>query len=170
MYAIKPRGGKGSDAVRDHDFLEEADHENTQPGGDILADRSRLAALELGHHLRMVEDGAGDQMRKVGHEQQVIGKTRLARLANVGVDQKGDLGKREKRNPQRQDDRRDHERMGQSKVEIIDDEIRILEVGQRGQIGADGEYDDKKPQARRYLIVDAHQQNAHAVVENYGTD
>ena len=52
----------------------------------------------------MVQDGPGDQMRKIGDEQGVVDEVVFLHVATRGVDQECNLGEGEERNAQRQDD------------------------------------------------------------------
>lgn len=51
-----------------------------------------------------MQDLSSDQVRKIGHEQQVIDKTVFRHLADIGIHQKCDLGEGEEGDSDWQDD------------------------------------------------------------------
>ena len=49
-----------------------------------------------------MQDRPGDQMRKIGYEQTVVGEVELPHLTARGVDEESDLGECEERDTERQ--------------------------------------------------------------------
>ena len=93
----KKRRGIWRHAVRNHGLFEQPDEEDREPDGDILqvqAIGSRL--LELRHHLLVMQDGAGDQMWKVGDKQPVMDRVVFRRVPAMDVGEKRDLREGEK--------------------------------------------------------------------------
>jgi len=58
---------------------------------------------ELRHHLAVVHDGSGDELRKEQHEQAVIAQAELGDAPGLDIDQEGDLLEGDERDAQRQD-------------------------------------------------------------------
>ena len=81
----------------------------------------------------MMQDGAGDQMRKIGDEQRVM-RQRIARdIAPEGIDQECDLRKSVEGDADRQHDV-DDEVSGQDSIEIGGKEAGIFEDAEHQQI------------------------------------
>ncbi len=84
-----------------------------------------------------MQDRAGDQMRKISNEQAVVHQIIFTRLALPGVDQKGNLGKREERDAQWQQNLSGAQPgIGQG-IEIVEKEIGVLVVAEQCQVGDD---------------------------------
>src|SRR5690242_19865491 len=90
--------------------------------------------LELGHHLLVMQNRAGNEMRKVADEQRVVNRVVFARLALVGIDQECDLCEREERDPYWKYYGLDRPRGPRKCGPVADKEIRVFEVSQAKQI------------------------------------
>ena len=104
---------------------------------------SQLRAIDfrdakLRHHLRVMQDRAGDQVRKVGHEQRVVDRIAFHHLARVHVHQVGNLRECEERNAEGQHHAEQRDIRARQLRGRPQEEIRIFEVRQRGQIDGDG--------------------------------
>ena len=81
----------------------------------------------------------GDEVGKVRDEQRVGNEPRLRGLALARVDEKGDLGEREERNSERQDDRCQGNVDPGELPQRFDEKVGVLEITERGEIGGDRE-------------------------------
>ncbi len=84
----------------------------------------------------MVQDRAGDQVRKVADEERVGDDTVAHRIA-VDVDEIRDLREREERDAERQDDRLHAHVRAEERVHVRHQEARILEIAEEGEVGGD---------------------------------
>src|SRR5262249_36779354 len=100
-------------------------------------------AGELRHHLAMVDDRAGNEMREESDEQAVGDEAALGRLALIGIHQERDLLESEEGYCERQ-----HEpEVGYAKIaEPVDGtngEVGVLERAQHGEIGGYAEHEQR---------------------------
>ncbi len=102
-----------------------------------MAEAHRFRLPELRHHLPVVDDRPGDQLREEGHEQAVVQEPVFRRFALGGIDQIGDLLEGEERDAERQDDGADAEVQAGQRADILHDEDGIFEIGQHRQIAGD---------------------------------
>ena len=123
---VEDRGGGGGGAGGEDDLLEETEREHRQAHGEILGLRSiGLVAGELGHHLLVVKDGPGDEVRKVGHEQGVVDRAVLPGEPASDVHEEGDLGEGEEGDSQRQNQARPRLR-GPGQKDLAQEEAAYL--------------------------------------------
>ncbi|MNT16803.1 hypothetical protein D3C72_1519220 [compost metagenome] len=114
----------------------------------------------------MVQHRAGDQVRKIRDEQQIVDKAAFPRLALVGIDQEGDLRKRKKRDPDRQHHVQDGHRLRQQLRQAGNEETRILVIGEHAQVGGDG----RDQQALAVADASRPKQGGAAVIEDDGAE
>ncbi len=74
-------------------------------GGWMAVGEVAGVAAELGHHLLVVEDGAGDEVGEEGDEEEVREEVLALGLALREVDEVGDLGEGEEGDAEREEDR-----------------------------------------------------------------
>ena len=151
------------DAVGKAGLLEQADRKDDEAAQDQMRIGALgLGALELRDHVPMVQDGPGDQMRKVRHEQSIM-RQRVARdIASECIDQECDLRKRIEGDANRQQDVDDETRRKQ-RVEIEGDEAGIFEDAEQQQIAPDTHGEHGEAQAGAQFPRD--QEIANAVIE-----
>src|SRR5262249_11502287 len=94
---------------------------------------------ELRHDLLVMVDRAGDEMREKRDEKPIMEWFVFARLATVGVDQKGDLREREKRDADRQIDIRLRQGDAGHRVESLDQKPGIFEITEQQKMAADAD-------------------------------
>ncbi len=85
------------DRIREQALFDQAYSEDRKTDREVFTGKpigGRFA--ELWHDLAVVQDRAGDQMGKEGHEQDVVEQTSLLRDALFGIDQITDLCECEK--------------------------------------------------------------------------
>ena len=92
---------------------------------------------ELRHHLGMVHDRSGDQLRKKENEQREIGQPARSGMMCVNVGEIGDLLKGEERYSKRQDDVQKRQLGARDIVQSVDEEIRVFEIDEQREIAAD---------------------------------
>src|SRR5437764_12162938 len=100
---IESGRGDRCQGVGDADFLDQADREQEKARGDM--ERLWLFVLgrsELRHHLAVVQDRTGDEMREEAHEERIVEKAWFLRPSAVHVDQIGDLREGEEADAERQ--------------------------------------------------------------------
>ena len=132
--------GPGCDFIGDQDFLGKSDDEQRHADPEVARVETLVRGFgELRHHFAVMQDRAGEQMGKETHEQAVVDERQFARPPAIRIDQKGDLGKREKTDAQRQDHPRQQPVRAQQCVGIRDKKVGIFEVAQQRQIGDDAE-------------------------------
>src|SRR4051794_20972576 len=117
------------DTVGEDDLLEEARGEPAQ----ACQQRSGIETKgpgpsELRHHLLVMQDRARDQMREVRDEQTIMDWIIFISFVTVAVDQKCNLGEREKRDADRQGD---VDRGSAEECEVLGEEISIFEIRQQ---------------------------------------
>ena len=138
----------GRQRVGQHDLLPQAGREEGQPHREIgMAEAHRFRLPELRHHLLVVDDRPGDELREEGHEQAVVQEPVFRRLALGGIDQIRHLLEGEERDAERQDDGADAEVQTGQRADILHDEDGIFEVSQQRQIAGDAE--DQQAPLRR---------------------
>ncbi len=123
-------------AIGQHHLFEEPQGEDGQAHRQVF----RLEAVngrpgELGKHLMVVDDGAGNQLREEGHEEGVMQEAVFVGLATIGVDQVGDLLEGEEGDRQRQDDGLQYQVVAEQGVEVVNEEVGVLVVAQQAKIG-----------------------------------
>src|SRR6267142_3595092 len=93
--------------------------------------------MELRHHLPVMHDRTGDELREKQHEQPVVAQRERGDAPGVNVDQKRDLLKRDERDSQR----KNYLSQGQIRAEHIVDrtpeEVAVLEVSEKRDIEND---------------------------------
>jgi hypothetical protein len=101
---------------------------------------------ELRHHLPVMHDRPGDQLREKQHEQAVVEQILVLDAACVAIDEIGDFLEGEKTDRQWQHHIRQGQRPPGQGIEILDEKIRILEIRQHREI--DGDAADQQCLAR----------------------
>jgi hypothetical protein len=136
---------------QDHLF-EQPDHEDRHAEREVARlDRERPGPFDLGKDLAVMGDRAGQQLREEHHEKAVFEKIVLLDLAAAGIDQIGDLLKREEGDPERQQDVLQHEIGLEQLVGRLDEEIGVLEVPEHREVD-----DNPERQQHRHPIAAAH--------------
>ena len=104
-----------------------------------FSQRQAIRAMvgELRHDVAVVQDRPGDQMREKRNEQHIVQKVTVPGDAGFAVDQVADLGEREKRDAQRQDDRIDRLNGGNEMTDEADDGEQVFVIEQGGEIECD---------------------------------
>ncbi len=125
--------------------MEQADDEDGQPDREILAARVRRRRRgELRHHLLVVIERPGEEVREEGDEddvaQEIIGRC----VAACHVDQERYLREREERDADRQHDRAARRRHASEAGERADEEVEIFEIEEDEEIAGDAD-DEKSP-------------------------
>ena len=135
---IEAHRGDRRERVGDAHLLHQSDHQQEQPRRKMERLRSLVRWRgELRHHLAVVQDRSGQQMREKAHEQRVVEQARLFRLAATDVDEVCDLGEGEEADAQRQDDMRESERQAGEIGGVAHREVGVLEHAEKQQVGAD---------------------------------
>src|SRR5512136_100846 len=97
MGIDEPCVGQRRQGIRDYLLLEQPDQEKIEAEGEVpVVDDLVAGDVELGHHILVVQDRAGQEMGKESNEHRVVQKLPLFDQPFVTVDQKGDLGDGEK--------------------------------------------------------------------------
>src|SRR5439155_8190601 len=136
---------------QDH-LLEQTDDKDRHAQREVARlDRKRPGTLDLGKDLAVMGDRAGQQLREEHHEEAVFEQIVLLDLAAAGVDQIGDLLKREERDPERQQDVLQDKIGLEQRVGGFDEEVGVFEIAEHRQID-----DDTEGQQDRYPIAAAH--------------
>lgn len=125
---------KWLDGVRHAGFLEQSDRKYHQSvPHQVRIGAFRLFLFELRNHVLVVKDRSGDQMRKIGDEQGVVGQPIARDLAAIGVHQKRDLGDAVKGNPDRKQNV--HGQLGRDQcIQIGGKEAGIFEIAEHKQV------------------------------------
>ena len=115
---VEARADERHERIREEHLLREPDGD---AGRCPRATLSPLDALvrrrrELRHHLAVMDDRPGQQVREERHEQRVVVEARLGRLVAADVDQKRDLREREEADAERQREPELDERVHQSRL------------------------------------------------------
>ena len=135
---IEPRRGDRRERVGEAHFLHQADRQQEESRGEM--ERLRLLVRrggELRHHLAVMQDRPGKQMRKEAHEQRVVEKTGLFRPAAMDVDEICNLREGEEADAERQHDVRQRQRQAGEVGGVAHREVGVLEHAQEQQVGAD---------------------------------
>ena len=135
VMLVEHGADKARHAIGKDDLLEQADGKESQPHhqpATVKHMRGRLRKLR--HHLLVMQDGTGDQVRKIGDEQAIAFRLIILDLAGVAVDQVGNLGKGEKRYADRQDDAQRRDGRARHGRHIAEQKIGIFEKYQQRQI------------------------------------
>ena len=119
-------------------FLDQSDDENRESDREIFQRQAIRAMVgELRHDVAVVQDRPGDQMREKRNEQHIVQKVTVSGDAGFAVDQVADLGEREKRDAQRQDDLIDRLNGGNEMTDEADDGEQVFVIEQGGEIECD---------------------------------
>ncbi len=163
----EPRVGVRRDAIGQQHLLGQADHEQDRAHRQVLGLEAVILRLrELRHHFLVMQDRAGDQVRKERHEQHVAQQAALFHDARLAVQQITDLCEREERNAQRQDDVVHGCRRHAQVIQEVQQRHEILVVKQQRQIGAHAQPHDQALQPGACDVVQ--DQLADQVVEGDG--
>ncbi len=132
-------------------LLREADDHTKQTREDVFGLHAVCGGQsELRHHLAVMQHRSGDQMRKIRDEQCVMHEVALANLAFVAIHEKCDLGEGEERDADGQNDIERADLRGrdgmQREIDVVDEEVRVLEVGEYAEVETDGR---REPPATR---------------------
>ncbi len=110
--------------------------------------RLRADLAELGHHLLVMEDGAGDEVGEEGDEEE-IGEEVLALGLSLGeIDEVGDLGEGEEGDAER---KQDGVGIDVGEMQGLEEEERfeeVLEVEEGEEIESDAEEEEAVAEAR----------------------
>ena len=98
--------------------------------------QSAIALLYLRQNLVVADYRAGDEMREEKDKETIVKETVAADHALPDVHQVCDLGEREERNSQRQDDRFDVPGRARGSRHRIDEEVCVLEISEQRQVGS----------------------------------
>src|SRR5262245_51778069 len=99
---LESRLGDFAEGVRQQYLLRQSERKLNEPAREVVRVHHPVGGVvELRHHLAMVQNGASKQVRKIGHEQRVVGEARLACTPLIRIDQKRDLGKGEEADSER---------------------------------------------------------------------
>jgi hypothetical protein len=125
--------GERRNGIGDHKLFEQADRENGKADSNVARVPSIARhAPELRDGLRMVDDRAGNEMRKIGHEQKIFRRTQRGRGAAERVDEESDLRKRIEGNSDRQRNHRNGPLRAGQQIKVRHQEAGVLEVPQEG--------------------------------------
>src|SRR5262249_52574169 len=130
----------------DDDFLREADREDGNADRVAIDARRPFGRAELRNDFLEMDDRSGDQLREEHHEQAEVHEIVLLDLVRIAVDHEGDLLEREERNPHRKADARYVDMYAERRIDVVDEEIRVLEVTEQREIPDEP---DHEPRARR---------------------
>ena len=160
--------GKDRDPVGDNHLLEKSHREDRQSHGQIVGVGTKdITAAELRQHLAVMNNWAGDQLGKERDEQAVVDETVLGAPAGVGINQVGDLLKREERDRQWKHDGRDFGAGSGQFRETLGEEAGILEIAQQTQVRHHAH--QQQPATNRLRKRWAIQEPSNQVVESNGT-
>ncbi len=95
--------------------------------------------LELGHHLVVADDRAGNELREEENEKAVTRKTRINDLPSISVHDPGNLLKGVEADGQRKDEAETGDVGACDRIHIQDKEIRILEESEKPHIEKNAE-------------------------------
>src|SRR6266849_7505070 len=127
---VDRRNGRRN-AIGDHRLLEQAEQDQRKADGDVLLVETARRAVELRHHLAIVNDRTGNELRKEQHEQAIVLERERLDAPRMNVDQKRDFLERDERDTQRQNN------VGQDQVRaehIIyrgSEEVGVLEIAEK---------------------------------------
>src|ERR1700733_7645935 len=96
-----------------------------------------LVRAELRHHFAVMQNGAGDKVWEICHEENVFRETTLALVATINVHEVCNLRKCKKGDPERQQYRAIEDRRARKRIIRAEPEVRVFEERQSQQIGGD---------------------------------
>ena len=94
--------------------------------------------VELRHHLRVMNDGAGDEMGEEADEEEVGERALRLGFALAEIDEVGDLREGEEGDAERKDDTAEVAREPADAVEEVQEREEVLEPEEQKQISGDG--------------------------------
>ena len=151
------------DAIRKNGLLGEPDEKDRETDRDVHGlGLKRLAAFELRHHLAVMDDRSGDELRKETDEQRVVRQAIIVSLSPGGIHQISDLLECEKGDAQGQNNGAQRVSGPAQGVDILEKEIRVFEIPQHAQVHGDA---DGQQHPRRMLARLPRDRPADRVVE-----
>ena len=129
-------GDQRRDAVGEKRLLEQPGKEQGQPDAHILLVEAARRGVELRHHLAVMHDRAGDELRKEQDEQTVVLERERLDAPGLYVDQEGDLLKGDEGHAERQDDVRQHEIRAEHVIDRVDQKVGVFEIAEESDIEA----------------------------------
>ena len=151
----RPEAGVGDrrERIRDKHLFHETDREQERAGGEVGPLRTLVRRVrELRHHLAVMQDRAGEQVREERDEKRVVGKERFLRFAPIDVDQISDLSEREKADAQRQREMKERRRIADQVRRVDEEEVGVFEYPEQCKIRRDSE---RQHRARRPRLQQA---------------
>src|SRR5882762_11484808 len=120
--------------VGDHRLLEQTEQEQRETDGEILLVKTGRRAVELRHHLAIVNDRTGNELRKEQHEQAIVLQRERLDAPRMNVDQKRDFLECDERYAQRQNDMSQDQVGAECIVYRGSEEIGVLEIAEKCDI------------------------------------
>ena len=133
------RRHKRRDVVGEHPLLEQAEEQQREADREVLLVEPAGRGRELRHHLAIVDDRPGDELREEENEGAIFAKREGLHPPGLDVDQEGDLLEGDERDAERQNDVQQNEIGAEHVVDRAVDEVGILEEAEEGDVEQDAE-------------------------------
>ena len=141
---VKSLSRPDGEGIGDNYFFKQSDGKDKKPLGDMCRFGIAVVCIgKLGHHLFVVDDRTGDELREKGNKKRVIQKVVLFGFMTVTVHQIGNLLKGKEADRQRQNQMQQRYLRTEEEVCVIDEKVGIFKIAQQRQIDADTEKEQK---------------------------